>query len=89
MFKKQKGSSHHSSVEMLLTSIYEDSGLILDLLSGWGSGIAMSCSVDPKLLWLWCRLAAAAPIQPLAWEPPYVAGATPQKKDQKQKVFNL
>ena len=38
--------------------------------------IAMSCSVhrrcslDPALLWLWCRLAATAPIQPLAWEPP-------------------
>ena len=25
--------------------------------------------------WLWCRLAAAAPIHPLAWEPPYAAGA--------------
>ena len=28
------------------------------------------------LLWLWRRLAAAAPIRPLAWEPPYAAGAT-------------
>ena len=27
------------------------------------------------LLWLWSRRAAAAPIQPLAWEPPYAAGA--------------
>jgi len=27
------------------------------------------------LLWLWRRLAATAPIQPLAWEPPYAAGA--------------
>ena len=23
------------------------------------------------LLWLWCRLAATAPIGPLAWEPPH------------------
>ena len=23
---------------------------------------------DPALLWLWCRLAAVAPIRPLAWE---------------------
>ena len=30
---------------------------------------------DPALLWLWCRLAAAAPIQPLAWELPYAASA--------------
>ena len=29
---------------------------------------------DPSLLWLWCRLAATAPIQPLAWEPPYAEG---------------
>ena len=30
---------------------------------------------EPALLWLWCRPAAAAPIRPLAWEPPYAAGA--------------
>ena len=26
---------------------------------------------DPKLLWLWCRLVATAPIQPLAWDAPF------------------
>ena len=30
---------------------------------------------DPALLQLWCRPTAAAPIGPLAWEPPYAAGA--------------
>ena len=30
---------------------------------------------DPALLWLWCRPAAAALIQPLAWELPYAIGA--------------
>ena len=30
---------------------------------------------DPELLWLWWRLAAVAPIRPLAWEPPYAEGA--------------
>ena len=30
---------------------------------------------DPELLWLWRRLVATAPIGPLAWEPPYAAGA--------------
>ena len=41
----------------------------------------MSCGVgrrhgwDPAFLWLWCRLAATAPIPPLAWEFPYAAGA--------------
>ena len=36
------------------------------------------------LLWLWCRPAATAPIQPLAWEPAYAAGAA-LKKRQKTK----
>ena len=30
----------------------------------------------PTLLLLWCRLAGAAPIRPLAWELPYARGAT-------------
>ena len=30
---------------------------------------------DPALLWLWRRPVATAPIQPLAWEPPYASGA--------------
>ena len=41
---------------------------------GEGSGVASRCSVghrhglDLALLWLWCRPAAAALIQPLAWD---------------------
>ena len=56
----------------------------------------MSCGVghrrglDPALLWLWYRPAATAPITPLAWEPPYAAGAAYEKTNkqtnkQKQK----
>ena len=51
----------------------------LALLSVQGSDGAMSCGVgrrcnlDPALLWLWGRLAAAAPIRPLARELPYAA----------------
>ena len=51
----------------------------------------MSCGVghghgsDPMLLWLWCRPAATAPIQPLAWEPPYAAGAALKSKERKRK----
>ena len=45
---------------------------------------------DPELLWLWYRLAATAPIRPLAWEPPYAAGvahvkAKSQKKEKEKK----
>ena len=52
----------------------------------------MSCGVgcghgsDLALLWLWCRLAATAPIRPLAWKPPYAMGvALKRQKDQKKK----
>ena len=31
-------------------------------------GIGRRLNLDPVLLWLWCRPAAAAPICPLAWE---------------------
>ena len=37
-------------------------------------GLGHRHSSDPALLWLWCSLAAVAPIRPLAWEPPYAAG---------------
>ena len=37
------------------------------------------------LMLLWRRLAAVAPIRPLAWEPPYTSGATVKSKKTKQK----
>ena len=51
----------------------------------------MSCPVgrryglDLMLLWLWCRPEAAAPIQPLAREPPYAEGTALKKKKKRQK----
>ena len=39
---------------------------------------------DPVLLWLWCRLAAAAPIGPLAWEPLCAVGAALKGKKKKK-----
>ena len=46
---------------------------------------------DPALLWLWCRLAAAALIQPLAWALPYAVGVALkiQKKKETLKVAVL
>ena len=64
---KQTRSSHCGSVETNLTSICEDAGSIPGLVQ-WV--VAVSCGVvhrfglDPTLLWLWCGLAAAAPIRP-------------------------
>ena len=40
---------------------------------------------DPALLWLWHRLAAVALIQPLTWEPLYVAGAAIKRQKTKTK----
>ena len=51
----------------------------------------MSCDVGGRLglnlalLWLWCRLAAIALIQPLAWEPPHVPGVALKRKKKKKK----
>ena len=68
-------------------SIHEDEGSIRGLVQ-WvkGSSVAESCGADhrqgtdPKLLRLWCRPAAAAPILPLAWELPSAAPAGPRSK---------
>ena len=66
-------------------------------LAQWvnGSGVAVSCGVgcrrgsDPASLWLWRRPVATALIRPLAWEPPYAAGAAQEvattTKDKKTK----
>ena len=55
------------------------------------SDVAVSCGVgrrrglDPVLLWLWQRLAATAPIRPLAWDPPYATGAAQEKAKREKK----
>ena len=48
---------------------------------------------DPALLWLSHRPVAAAPFGPLAWEPPYAAGAAlgkaKRQRKKKKKERNL
>ena len=79
-------------METNLTRSHEVAGLIPGLAQ-WVkdlSGVAMSCGVGHRLgldlawLWLWCRLAAAALIQPLAWELPYAMDMA--LKSQKNKL---
>ena len=63
----------------------------LPLLSGLMIRRWVSCDVgcrrgsDPVLLWLWHRLAATAPIRPLAWEPPYAVRAAQENGKKKTK----
>ena len=54
-------------------------------LAQWDKNLALlrvghRCGSDSMLLWLWCRQAAAAPIQPPAWELPYAADAEGRKE---------
>ena len=48
-------------------------------------GVGCRLGLDPTLLWLWRRPVAAPPIQPLAWEPSYAAGAALEGKKTKKK----
>ena len=53
-------------------------------------GVGHICGLDPLVLWLWRRLAARAPIRPLAWEPPYASGSALEKaKIQEKKNAKL
>ena len=41
--------------------------------------------LDLTLLWLWCRPAVTAQIQPLAWDPPYATGVAQEMAKKKKK----
>ena len=49
-------------------------------------GVGRTQGSGPTLLWLWCSLAATAPIQPLTWEPPY-ATVVALKRLNNNKIF--
>ena len=58
-------------------NIHEDADLIPGLTEWIGY---------PALLWLWHRLAAVAPIQPLAWEVPYATGVALKSEKKKKRI---
>ena len=49
------------------------------------SGVGRRRSSDLALLWLWCRPAATALIQPQAWESPHATGAALKRQKKKKK----
>ena len=51
-------------------------------------GVGHRPGSDLALLWLWWRLAATAPIRPLAREPPYAAGAAPEMAKRRKRKRN-
>ena len=48
-------------------------------------GVGHRCGLDLTLLWPWCKLAATAPIRPIAWELLYAEGAGLKRKKKKLK----
>ena len=70
-------------MDQQVTSLREDTGLILGLTQEAKDPV-LPCELQSRLqmllLWLWYRLSAAAPIGPLAWEPPYAAGEALKRK---------
>ena len=69
---------------MNLTSSHEDAGSILRDPIALSYGVGHRHSLDLKLLWLWCRPKAVAPIWPLAWELPYATDAALKSKKKKK-----
>ena len=79
-------SSHRGTVETNPARNHEVAGLIPGLAQGVKrSSVVESCGIGHRrgsdLTLLWCRLAALAPIQLLAWEPPCAAGVALKSKN--------
>ena len=82
--RKQQRSSCRGAAETNPTRSHEVAGSIPGLTQ-WVK--------DLLLKWLWLWPAAIAPIQPLAWEPPYATGAalknkTPKKENNDRSLFS-
>ena len=91
--KRLLGSSLRGPAEMNVANIHEDAGLIPGL-THWVKdqhyhvlwcGLQVWLGSGSDLALLWRRLVAAAPIRPLAWEPPCATCAALKDKKKKRK----
>ena len=93
--KKQEGKkrrSCHGSAVTNLIILHEDVGSILGLAQWfknqvlpWAVVLGHRCSSNPMLLLLWCRPAATALIQLLAWELSNALGPALKRKKKKKR----
>ena len=72
-------------MRLQVRSLASLSGLGIGVVESYGVGCRFGLDLALLLLWLWRRLAATAPIGPLACEPPYAVGETPEKAKKKKK----
>ena len=72
-----------TQLESIRTQVW--SLALLSRLRIWHCGVGRRHGLNPSLLWLWHRPAAAAPIRPLAWKLPYAAGAALKKEKKRKK----
>ena len=80
-------SSSRGSAVRSRTSIREDvdsipgpAQWVKDLAVALSCGVGCRRNLDPTLLWLWCRLAAAAPVRLLAWKSSYATGSAEEEE---------
>ena len=86
LFTKQKQTHRHRKQLMGSSLLGQQQRIRLGIMRLGGSipGLAQWVK-DQVLLWLCSRLAAVAPIRPLAWEPPCASGAALKRKKKKKK----
>ena len=76
LLERQWRSSCRGAAEANPTRNHE----VLGLIPGLAQWIK-----DLVLLWLWSRLAATAPIRPLAWKPPYSVSVALKRLKKKER----
>ena len=84
--KEEISKENFKGVPVLVQQVKNPAGIHKDVGSLPGPAQWVK---DLALLWLWCRLAAVALIESLAWELPYATGVVPKKQKKKKKNLKM